>query len=107
QLLENLFRNAVEHAGPGVTVCIGATAQRDGFSVADDGPGIPDAQRERVLESGYTTTSDGTGFGLAIVREIAEAHGWHVTVSESEDGGARFEFGGLYRGTTPTEERSS
>jgi PAS domain S-box-containing protein len=117
QLLENLLRNAAEHAassppsgdatgeepaervdgtgpaGGGVTVTVSPLA--DGFAVADDGPGIPEADREQVFESGYTTTPGGTGFGLAIVREIAEAHGWTVTVTESESGGARFEFTGV------------
>jgi len=64
----------------------------DGFYVADDGPGIDESERDRVLERGYTTTEDGTGFGLSIVSTVAEAHGWTVTVTESADGGARFEF---------------
>ncbi|WP_044958209.1 sensor histidine kinase, partial [Halarchaeum acidiphilum] len=60
--------------------------------VADDGPGIPESERERVFDVGYTTAEGGTGFGLNIVREIADAHGWSVSLVESEDGGARFEF---------------
>ena len=59
---------------------------------ADDGVGIPAAERDRVFESGYTTASDGTGFGLRIVSDVADAHGWGVSVTESEAGGARFEF---------------
>ena len=47
---------------------------------------------EHVLESGFTTSADGSGFGLAIIEEIAAAHGWDVLVGESETGGARFEF---------------
>ena len=91
QLLENLFRNAIEHGGPGVTVRVEALPE-GGFAVADDGPGIPAASREEVFESGYTTNPEGTGFGLAIVSEVVAAHGWHVTVTESADGGARFEI---------------
>jgi len=94
QLLENLFRNAIEHGGSDVTVTVGAIDGR-GFYVADDGPGIPEEDREDVLESGYTTSQDGTGFGLAIVSEIAEAHGWSVEVTESGAGGARFEITGV------------
>jgi PAS domain S-box-containing protein len=90
QLLENLFRNAVEHGGPAVTVRVGAL--EEGFYVSDDGPGIPESEREEVFESRYTTAADGTGFGLAIVRSIAEAHGWRIRCTESESGGARFEF---------------
>ncbi|MFP4589883.1 MAG: PAS domain S-box protein [Halobacteriales archaeon] len=93
QLLENLMRNAVEHAGPSAMVTIGAL--EDGFFVEDDGPGIPSAERADVFEPGYTTSDTGTGFGLAIVREIAEAHGWTVAATEGRTGGARFEFTGI------------
>ncbi|WP_123536587.1 GAF domain-containing sensor histidine kinase [Halosimplex salinum] len=90
QLLENLFRNSVEHGGEGVTV----TVERieGGFAVSDDGPGIPADERDTVLRPGYSTNPDGTGFGLNIVQRIAEAHGWDVSVGESPTGGARFEF---------------
>lgn len=91
-LLENLFRNAVEHAGPDVTVRVGALETESGFFVADDGPGIPPDERDSVFESGYTTTSTGTGLGLALVAQIAETHGWTTTVETSELGGARFAF---------------
>jgi signal transduction histidine kinase len=87
-LFENLFRNAVEHGGE--TVVVGDVSS--GFYVADDGPGIPTADRERVFEGGYSTDPDGTGFGLAIVRRIAEAHDWQIKITESDAGGARFEF---------------
>ena len=90
QLLENLMRNAVEHGSSPVTVTLGATDT--GFYLADDGPGIDDEDRERVFEPGYTTAADGTGFGLSIVKRIADAHGWETTVTESDSGGARFEF---------------
>ncbi|MFB6297408.1 MAG: histidine kinase N-terminal 7TM domain-containing protein [Salinirussus sp.] len=95
-LFENLFRNAVEHGVPdengddGLTVRIEALP--DGFAVSDDGVGIPAEIREEVTESGYTTESGNTGYGLAIVGEIATAHGWEIAVTESAAGGARFEF---------------
>ncbi|MFC6794882.1 ATP-binding protein [Halobaculum halobium] len=44
-----------------------------------------------MFDRGHTTADDGTGFGLAIVAEIAGAHGWSVRVTEAADGGARFE----------------
>ncbi|MEF8779831.1 MAG: PAS domain-containing sensor histidine kinase [Haloferacaceae archaeon] len=93
QLFENLFRNAVEHGGEDVTIRVGG---RDGggIYVQDDGPGIPERVRDRIFEPGYTTTRDGTGFGLAIVEEIAEAHGWTVAVDGGGDG-ARFEITGV------------
>jgi len=93
QLLENLLRNAIDHAGESVTVTVGDLS--DGFYVADDGPGIPESDRERVFEGGFTTDEDGTGFGLRIVAEIADAHGWTVSVGDAEGGGARFEFTGV------------
>ncbi|PGF16521.1 HTR-like protein [Natrinema sp. CBA1119] len=105
-LFENLFRNAVEHGstnpashtqqdavehgGNTVTVRVGTTP--DGFFVEDDGPGIPLDERESVLEYGHTTSSSGSGFGLAIVSKIADGHGWAIQITESADGGARFEF---------------
>jgi PAS domain S-box-containing protein len=93
QLFENLFRNAVEHGGPNITVTVGTILQ--GFYVEDDGPGIPEGERDAVFEHGYSTTEDGTGFGLQIVADIAEAHGWDVRVTESDAGGARFEITGV------------
>ncbi|WP_439026076.1 ATP-binding protein [Haloarchaeobius sp. DT45] len=90
RLLENLFRNAVEHAGDAVAVRVGTTGS--GFFVEDDGPGIPEQDREDVFKAGYTTGTTGTGFGLAIVREIARAHDWSVGVTDGSLGGARFEF---------------
>ncbi|MFC3478314.1 PAS domain S-box protein [Halobacterium litoreum] len=95
-LFENLFRNSVEHGstnGESVTVTVGATD--DGFFVADDGPGIPAEERDTVFDRGHTTDEDGTGIGLAIVEEIADAHDWNVTISESDSGGARFDVTGL------------
>jgi signal transduction histidine kinase len=92
-LLENVFRNAVEHGGTDVAIRVGTLP--DGFYVEDDGPGIPEADREQVLDAGYSTTEEGTGFGLAIVSQIAEAHGWSVSVTASSDGGARFEITGI------------
>jgi signal transduction histidine kinase len=119
-VFENLFRNAVEHgstgsrAKPDDSVEHGSTGNRtqsddsvehgdsgisvtvgeldDGFYVEDDGPGIPEDEREEVFEHGYTTSDDGTGFGLAIVADLVEAHGWDLTLTDSADGGARFEI---------------
>jgi len=88
---ENLFRNAVEHGGEDVTVWVGRTGE-DGIYVEDDGPGIAPSDRETVFEPGHTSAAGGTGFGLTIVKRIAEAHGWEVTITEGRDGGARFEF---------------
>ncbi len=93
QLLENVLRNTVEHGPDDVTSRIGDLPE--GFYVEDDGPGIPSEDRSAVLDPGYSTAEAGTGFGLSIVRDVAEAHGWSVTVTASADGGARFEFSGV------------
>ncbi|SEH12989.1 PAS domain S-box-containing protein [Natronorubrum sediminis] len=111
-LLENLFRNAVEHGNAGsdleserdeghvdtdVTVTVGLLendGSTSGFYVADDGSGF-ETDPEKLFEFGHTTTSDGTGLGLAIVDGIAAAHGWTASARESRGGGARFEISGV------------
>jgi PAS domain S-box-containing protein len=104
QLLENLFANAVEHGSADGVVRVGpldGDGDEDGgvslrgFYVEDDGPGIPEGERERVLESGYSTTDDGTGLGLSIAAEIVDAHGWDLAVTTGDDGGARVEVTGV------------
>ncbi|WP_136688258.1 PAS domain-containing protein [Halorhabdus amylolytica] len=92
QLLENLFRNAIEHGGTDVRITVGPLPERSGFYVEDDGDGIPPERRETVFDHGVTTNEGGTGFGLSIVEDIALAHGWDVSVTEGTAGGARFEF---------------
>jgi signal transduction histidine kinase len=91
ELLENLFRNALDHAGEEPEVVVGSLTDDRGFYVADDGPGIAPEVRDEVFDIGYTTGT-GTGFGLDIVERIADAHGWDVAAEESDAGGARFEF---------------
>ena len=92
-VFENLFRNSIEHAGD-VGVRVGAVGDA-GFYVEDDGPGIPEADRESVFKAGYSTTNESSGFGLTIVQDIAAAHGWEVVATDAEGGGARFEFTGV------------
>ncbi|WP_280537222.1 ATP-binding protein [Halopenitus sp. POP-27] len=87
--------DAVEQGGDAVAITIGDLPDGTGFYVADDGPGIPEDERETVFESGYTTAEGGTGFGLAIVAEIVDAHGWEIEVTDAEKGGARFEITGI------------
>lgn len=99
QLFENFFRNSVEHGatgaadGQGVAVTVGPL--EDGFYVADDGPGIPSGDHDRVFDHGYTTAEAGSGLGLSIVSEITHAHEWEVDVTESAEGGCRFEIRGV------------
>ncbi|MFC7185758.1 sensor histidine kinase [Halorubrum yunnanense] len=123
EAFENLFRNAVEHGAPdgcspsdvskeaetdaagdgtggdgastNASLRVSVGSLPGGFYVADDGVGIDPSERESVFEPGQTTAEDGTGFGLAIVERIVEAHGWSVSATESRAGGARFEFDGV------------
>lgn len=104
QVFENLYVNAADHNETPVDVRVGllgdetlrsADGQRTGFYVADDGTGIPPDDREEIFESGYSTTTEGTGFGLAIVQDIVTAHGWEIAVTDSDGGGARFEITGV------------
>jgi len=94
RLFENLFRNSIEHGATAehseLTITVGELD--DGFYVTDDGVGIPGDSRETMFEAGETGSGSGSGLGLAIVRRIAQAHGWEVTLTESTGGGARFEF---------------
>ena len=92
QLLENLIRNAVEHGGEDVTVTV--RELDDGFYVEDDGSGIPENARDDVFDVGYSTAEDGTGFGLSIVNQVVDAHGWTIRVTDGSEGGARFEIRG-------------
>lgn len=102
QLFENLTRNSVEHGAADVTVRVGDLP--DGFYVADDGSGIPDDERESVFEAGYSTSTDGTGFGLSIIEQAVDAHDWEIEITESEAGGARFEITGVETVDAPLQE---
>ena len=78
RVIRNLLENAHRHGAPPVTVMVGARSGTAEVSVCDHGPGVPEAQRERVFEPFYryaSSDSSGTGLGLALVRQIARRHG--------------------------------
>jgi two-component system OmpR family sensor kinase len=122
QALRNLLANAVSHTrAPRGLIRLDVEDLGGGhlrFELADDGPGIPPAQRARVFDRFYRTDASrnreggGAGLGLAIVRAIAEAHGGHVSVRESSAGGALFVleivgFNAHHSEDTPLERASS
>ncbi|WP_180271750.1 sensor histidine kinase [Halorubrum persicum] len=87
RLLENLFRNSVEHGGPSVSVTV--TGDEHGFAVADDGPGLPPAV-ESALGEADTENVKSFGLGLLVVLRVVSGHGWNLSVTSSADG-TRFE----------------
>jgi signal transduction histidine kinase len=96
RLVRNLVDNAIRHAHSSIRLECAQVAARAQMVVADDGPGIPVAERRRIfdrfvrLDSPRTRESGGAGLGLSIVAQIADAHDGTVTVGESFSGGARF-----------------
>ncbi len=97
RLVRNLLSNAGRYAAGEVVVALTETAHEVLLTVSDDGPGVAEADRERVferfvrLDEARSARDGGSGLGLAIVRDIAVAHGAAVTVGEAPGGGARFE----------------
>jgi two-component system sensor histidine kinase CiaH len=97
QLLLILVDNASAHSPDGgtVTVSVDGSARRVVLSVADEGPGVPEEERERVFEPFHRLrderrTEGGTGLGLAIARRLAQSHGAAIEVDDAPGGGARF-----------------
>jgi signal transduction histidine kinase len=96
-LLRNLLENAQRHAPGALELWVapldGAAAGGARITVADRGPGIPEAERERIFEpfAKGTANDAGVGLGLAIVRQIARHHGGEARVRPREGGGSVFE----------------
>jgi signal transduction histidine kinase len=93
----NLLDNAVRHARSAVAVTLAEDAGRAVLVVADDGPGIPAADRDRVFErftrlDSARSADGGAGLGLAIARDIAERHGGGLVLDSVAPAGARFVF---------------
>jgi signal transduction histidine kinase len=101
QVFENLYRNADTHNSEPITVTVGLIDADDnndsgsGFYVSDNGEGIAENDKSDIFDHGYTNSDDGTGFGLSIVKDIVEAHGWNIDVVDSDEGGARFDVTGV------------
>ena len=100
QVVVNLVNNAIGHTQQGSRIVIGV--RREGeyavVSVADDGPGVSDADKRHVFEPFYTTggistdSRRGIGLGLSLCRSLVEAHGGTMRVEDVQPHGARFSF---------------
>jgi len=98
QALFNLVLNAIQAVEPGGRVEVAAVTGSDGevaLEVRDDGRGVPEAEREEIFKPYVTRRKDGVGLGLAVVRQIALAHGWEVSCGVHEPRGAVFRMGPL------------
>ncbi len=90
QVLLGLVTNAAEAVAPGGHVELRARVEPSAvvLAVADDGPGVPEADRTRLFEPFYTTKASGTGLGLAMAERIARAHGGELRVVPGAGAGA-------------------
>jgi signal transduction histidine kinase len=88
----NLLRNAAEAMGGRGSIDVDVSRDGAGLvvTIADHGPGIPEELRQRVFEPYFTTKQDGTGLGLALVRQTIEAHSGTISVADTPGGGATF-----------------
>jgi len=88
----NLLRNASEAMNGCGEIDVAVARDGDGLvvTIADHGPGVPDELRQQVFEPYFTTKQDGTGLGLALVRQTIEAHNGTITATDTPGGGATF-----------------
>jgi signal transduction histidine kinase/3D (Asp-Asp-Asp) domain-containing protein len=93
QLLWNLVRNAMQASSAGNEVQVELARNTDGavrMSVSDAGAGIPASSRDRIFDAFFTTRSHGVGIGLAVVKQVSDAHGFDIEVESEFDSGTTF-----------------
>ena len=95
--LRNLLENARRYGGSEVSVLVASSGPQATVQVRDRGPGVPEAQRERIFEpfyrlAGHAEQAGGVGLGLSLVKQIAERHGGSVRCTSREGGGSCFEL---------------
>jgi signal transduction histidine kinase len=92
QMLWNLVRNAMQASSGGDEVVVRVTRRREGaeLAVRDQGAGIAPEARIHLFDAFFTTRSHGTGVGLAVVKQVVEAHGFHIRVGDAGGVGAEF-----------------
>src|SRR3569623_487007 len=89
EVLVNLLDNGIA-AGPPVRVTVAVAGDRVIYEVADHGPGVPAADRDKIFEPVHTGKTRGTGLGLAIAKRLVERHRGTIAVDDAPGGGARF-----------------
>ena len=90
QLVLNVLLNALDFARSRILIETRRVDGRAEVAIADDGPGVPEADRERIFRRFVTTRPGGNGLGLSTSRDIAQAHGGTLTLQDTPGGGATF-----------------
>ncbi len=93
QVLWNLVRNAIQASSVGDGICVTLSKEADGdlvMQVSDQGLGIPESSRSHIFDAFFTTRSHGMGIGLAVVKQVSDAHAFDLTVASEADQGTTF-----------------
>ncbi|MCX7807194.1 MAG: ATP-binding protein, partial [Deltaproteobacteria bacterium] len=92
QVLWNVIRNAIQFSpeGGAVHIALKRASQEAIVEISDEGPGIPEKEREAIFDMFFSKRPSGFGLGLALSRQIVEAHGGHIEVLDRKPHGSRF-----------------
>jgi len=89
-MFENLISNSIEHNKEGISIRVGSI--ENGFYYEDTGQGIDEDKRDKVFEYGHSSSEEGRGIGLSIIKRIIEVNDWKFELKQSEEGGMRLEI---------------